>query len=162
MRRFLIAALCMLIVVPPALAGQRSRSGYSRSYSSRSYSAPSRSYSRPYSTPSYRSTYRAPRSTYRAPTRNTYRPSRAATPRPSTRISRAPKYGTPELKRDPAQRAAFQRSRPCPSTGKTSGACPGYVVDHIRPLAKGGADHPSNMQWQTVESAKVKDKWERK
>jgi hypothetical protein len=38
----------------------------------------------------------------------------------------------------------------------------GYVVDHIRPLACGGADEPSNMQWQTVAEAKAKDKWERK
>jgi hypothetical protein len=31
---------------------------------------------------------------------------------------------------------------------------PGHVVDHIVPLACGGADAPSNMQWQTVEEAK--------
>ena len=34
----------------------------------------------------------------------------------------------------------FQREHPCPSTGKTSGACPGYRKDHIRPLACGGSD----------------------
>jgi hypothetical protein len=39
---------------------------------------------------------------------------------------------------------------------------PGYVIDHVTPLAKGGADSPSNMQWQTVAAAKAKDKWERK
>jgi hypothetical protein len=38
---------------------------------------------------------------------------------------------------------------------------PGYVVDHITPLACGGADRPSNMQWQTVADAKAKDKTER-
>ena len=38
---------------------------------------------------------------------------------------------------------------------------PGYVVDHIKPLACGGADDPSNMQWQTDEEAKAKDKVER-
>jgi hypothetical protein len=38
---------------------------------------------------------------------------------------------------------------------------PGYVVDHIKPLACGGADTPANMQWQTIEEAKAKDKWER-
>jgi hypothetical protein len=38
---------------------------------------------------------------------------------------------------------------------------PGWVVDHIVPLACGGADAPSNMQWQTVQEAKVKDKTER-
>lgn len=58
-------------------------------------------------------------------------------------------------------RQAFQHQQPCPATGKTSGACPGYVVDHIVPLACGGADAPDNMQWQTVEAAKAKDRWER-
>jgi hypothetical protein len=38
---------------------------------------------------------------------------------------------------------------------------PGYVVDHIKPLACGGADDPSNMQWQTIAEAKAKDKTER-
>ena len=37
---------------------------------------------------------------------------------------------------------------------------PGYVVDHVVPLARGGADSPSNMQWQTKEDAKAKDKVE--
>jgi len=35
-----------------------------------------------------------------------------------------------------------------------------YVVDHVQPLARGGADSPSNMQWQTRADAKAKDKWE--
>ena len=38
---------------------------------------------------------------------------------------------------------------------------PGYVVDHVTPLCAGGADDPSNMQWQDVSSAKEKDKSER-
>ena len=35
---------------------------------------------------------------------------------------------------------------------------PGYVVDHIVPLACGGPDAPSNMQWQTIAEAKAKDR----
>ena len=54
----------------------------------------------------------------------------------------------------------FQREHPCPSTGRTSGACPGYRKDHIKPLACGGPDAVSNMQWQTVAAARVKDRWE--
>ena len=38
---------------------------------------------------------------------------------------------------------------------------PGYVIDHIVPLACGGSDRPSNMQWQTKAEATSKDKVER-
>jgi hypothetical protein len=55
----------------------------------------------------------------------------------------------------------FQREHPCPSAGKTRGACPGYVKDHVTPLCAGGADAVSNMQWQTVADGKAKDRWER-
>lgn len=54
----------------------------------------------------------------------------------------------------------FKRQHPCPSTGKSRGACPGYVIDHVQALKHGGADAASNMQWQTKEAAKQKDKWE--
>ena len=54
----------------------------------------------------------------------------------------------------------FQRQHPCPSTGSRTGACPGYVKDHVIPLACHGPDAVSNMQWQTVEAAKAKDAWE--
>ena len=65
-----------------------------------------------------------------------------------------------KIKRSPEAKRTFQRSHPCPSTGRTSGACPGYVIDHVQPLKHGGADAPSNMQWQTVAAAKAKDKVE--
>jgi hypothetical protein len=45
-------------------------------------------------------------------------------------------------------------------TGYPNGR-PGYVVDHIKPLACGGVDAPSNMQWQTIAAAKAKHKAER-
>ena len=34
------------------------------------------------------------------------------------------------------------------------------MIDHIVPLACGGADAPANMQWQTIREAKAKDRWE--
>src|SRR6266498_468444 len=55
---------------------------------------------------------------------------------------------------------AFRKENPCPSTGLTTGRCRGYVVDHIKALVCGGADNPENMQWQTIEDAKAKDRWE--
>lgn len=65
------------------------------------------------------------------------------------------------IKRSHAAKTAFERQQPCPSTGKTSGRCPGYIVDHVRALECGGPDDPSNMQWQTTAEAKAKDKLER-
>ena len=56
----------------------------------------------------------------------------------------------------------FQLMHPCPATGRTSGACPGYVKDHMVPLACGGPDAVANLQWQTTADAKAKDKWETK
>lgn len=64
------------------------------------------------------------------------------------------------IKRSRAARDAFMRSHPCPANGHRHGTCPGYVVDHVIALKHGGADAPSNMQWQTVSAAKAKDKWE--
>jgi hypothetical protein len=37
---------------------------------------------------------------------------------------------------------------------------PGYVVDHVIALKRGGADSSFNMQWQTKAEAKATDKWE--
>ena len=65
------------------------------------------------------------------------------------------------IKRSPHVRAEFEREHPCPVTGAASGSCPGYVIDHVIPLSCDGPDSPYNMQWQTVEAAREKDRWER-
>jgi hypothetical protein len=65
------------------------------------------------------------------------------------------------IKRSGAAKDAFKREQPCPATGKSTGRCPGYVIDHVQPLECGGADAPSNMQWQTTAEGKGKDKTER-
>lgn len=75
----------------------------------------------------------------------------------------SPEAEPPRAHRSSSAKAAFAKAHPCPFNGKPSpNKCHGYVIDHIRPLACGGADDPSNMQWQTVEEGKAKDKWERK
>lgn len=63
-------------------------------------------------------------------------------------------------RRSSAAKNSFKRSHPCPSTGRSYGRCPGYVIDHIQALKHGGADEPFNMQWQTISAAKAKDRWE--
>ena len=64
------------------------------------------------------------------------------------------------IARDPRARNEFRRTHPCPSTGSTSGSCKGYVIDHVQPLKHGGADSPSNMQWQSEAEARSKDRVE--
>jgi len=66
-----------------------------------------------------------------------------------------------KVPRSAAARAEFKRANPCPASGKPTGPCPGWIVDHVKPLCAGGADAPHNMQWQTVDDAKTKDRQER-
>lgn len=63
--------------------------------------------------------------------------------------------------------AAFKRHHPCPSTGKTYGACPRWRMDHVVPLACGGCDSVSNLAWmpdaiKSCAGVVCKDRWERK
>jgi hypothetical protein len=68
--------------------------------------------------------------------------------------------GKSNYKRSSSARSQFIKTNPCPLTGQIKGVCPGYVIDHVVPLKRGGADHLSNVQWQTKEETKQKDKWE--
>lgn len=43
--------------------------------------------------------------------------------------------------------SAFKKQWACPVTGAHIGPCPGWAVDHVIPLACGGADAVWNMQW---------------
>lgn len=61
---------------------------------------------------------------------------------------------------------AFKQVHPCPVTLLTSGACVGWSIDHVIPLASGGCDMVENMQWLPVEIKSCagkfcKDRWER-
>jgi hypothetical protein len=80
------------------------------------------------------------------------KPKRQSRAKPAVSLA---KDGNGRIQRSAAARHAFARQ-----TGFPHGR-PGYVIDHIVPLACGGADTPSNMQWQTVAEGKLKDKSER-
>jgi hypothetical protein len=64
----------------------------------------------------------------------------------------------PATKTSPSASARdnFRKANPCPSTGRSTGSCPGYEVEHMNPPACGGADSPGNMQW--VASSAVRKK----
>ena len=95
----------------------------------------------------------------------------------ATDITDDPRYcGEPardvngKIIRSAAVIAQFKRIHPCPSTGKTAGACPGWQIDHIIPLAVGGCDAILNMQYlpnaiktcAATTGIPCKDRWERK
>jgi hypothetical protein len=85
------------------------------------------------------------------------------TSQPTTTTSAKSHTSSSAIQRDEngrIERSSSARQRFMRQTGYPDGR-PGYVVDHIRPLACGGADDASNMQWQTVEQAKAKDRVER-
>lgn len=49
--------------------------------------------------------------------------------------------------RSPQVIAAFKTRWACPSTGKHTGACLGWAIDHVIPLDCGGIDAVVNLQW---------------
>lgn len=61
---------------------------------------------------------------------------------------------------------AFKQIHPCPATGFSTGACPGWSIDHILPLACHGCDEVGNLQWLPNKlktcAGICKDRWERK
>lgn len=158
--RCLTVLFVLALVGPPcpALAqhhgGAHSHGGShsrSRSYAPRSHSHP-RYYSspRPYRHRHYAAPHHHVPRTH-TPKAHAPRPSRPhVSPAPGTRD----RHG--RLKRSLEAKREFERQ-----TGHPHG-WPGHVIDHRVPLACGGADTPSNMQWQTTAEAKAKDRVERR
>lgn len=64
------------------------------------------------------------------------------------------------IQRSEAAKNDFKRANPCPANGRTSGPCPGWVIDHIWPLCAGGCDVVENMQWQAKTDSVRKDRLE--
>ena len=61
----------------------------------------------------------------------------------------------------------FRRLYACPATGQHTGACKGWAIDHVIPLAVGGCDAVRNLQWlpgalKSCPGTVCKDRWERK
>ena len=87
-----------------------------------------------------------------------------ASPYEETRYCGPPKrdkHGV--IVRSPLVLLAFKSWHPCPSTGKRSAdGCPGWAMDHVIPLACGGCDSVSNLQWLPLDLKARKDKFERR
>lgn len=62
--------------------------------------------------------------------------------------------------RSTAVRAKFRKANPCPATGSTSGACPGWQIDHRQALVCGGPDAVENLQWLQIEQHREKTRAE--
>lgn len=72
-----------------------------------------------------------------------------------------------QIARDGTVLREFRGLWACPATGKHDGACPGWAIDHVIPLACGGADALANLQWlpTAIKSGAGewnKDRWERR
>lgn len=155
----IISACCLALSVASSAEGRgtgggHSRSSYSTGGHSRSYSfrsASPKGYSSPrlhYGSSSHRSSI----SHFHAAS---YRGARSHSYSHTARYSfSAARDGQGRIARSSAARYAFMAR-----TGYPHGR-PGYVVDHTVPLKRGGTDAPSNMQWQTKDAAKAKDRWE--
>ena len=146
MRRFVIALVLAAIAISPAGGQSTDSSGTSGRSIDRSEPR----------TSSARSEARNSSTSRTSRARTTGSHARST----STRCTTCERDANGRIKRNPTARRAFQRSHPCPSTGRTIGACPGYIVDHVVPLKRGGADEPGNVQWQTDSEAKAKDRIE--
>jgi 5-methylcytosine-specific restriction endonuclease McrA len=130
--RIQIAFLVAVLALPAALTAQKGHASTTRS-SSKSTSIKSKS-----------SSAKRAKSSAKKPT--------SSVPKKSTLAKRA---SNGKIKRDAAPKKAFMKKSGYPKGRK------GSVVDHIVPLECGGADVASNMQWETVSEAKIKDRTER-
>jgi hypothetical protein len=161
--RMRLVAACALLALAFAIgsAFARGHGGYGHSsYRASSYHYTSRARSsRSYGGSGYRSHAYGSRSHYSTRSHSSSHPFYSR--HPNTRSA----YGVQRnrhgrIARSEHAKRAFERQHPCPSTGRSPGRCPGYVIDHVRALKRGGPDDPSNMQWQTTEAAKAKDRTE--
>ena len=141
MKRFALVGLLFALLLPFDVSAQKSGSRSSSRSSNKSSSKSTSSKSTKTDHVSIGGTKKTRSSTVTS-----------SKPRKSTVAARNAKG---RIQRSSTARAAFMKQTGYPKGRK------GYVVDHIIPLECGGADVPSNMQWQTVQEAKIKDRTER-
>jgi hypothetical protein len=137
LRRIALGLLALTLLLPYGLIAQKGRISSSRS-STRSSSGKST-----------KGTSAKPRITSK---RSSIKSTSSSVPKKSTIAHR---NSNGKINRSAAARYEFMKQ-----SGYAKGR-KGYVVDHIVPLEYGGADIPANMQWQTVQDAKIKDRTER-
>ncbi len=145
-----ILALGLSIALPASAQAQRRSSGHRTSSHSHVTRTPRASVRSRHTT----STHRA--RSYRAPTSHARRTSSRSRPARAHVATARSRSSHNRIQRSASARRGFLRQ-----TGYPRGR-PGYVVDHVVPLACGGADSPSNMQWQTRSAARAKDRTERR
>jgi hypothetical protein len=139
---FVLVLVCILLA-PATIDAQRSK-GVKRS--STTHSSTYQSHSR-----SSSSHYRSSLSRQKKSAPNI----RSSTTHRKSYVTGVQRDSHGKIKRSELSKRQFMKQ-----TGYPHGR-PGYVIDHIIPLANGGRDDPSNMQWQTKADAKAKDRWER-
>jgi len=139
LRRIPLALLAFTLLLPSGLLAQKGRISSSRSTRSSSVRKTTRTSSKPRS----------------ASTRSSSRSTRSKSSSVTKKSTVALRSSNGKIRRSASARNDFMRRTGYPRGRK------GYVVDHIVPLECGGADVPSNMQWQTVQEAKIKDRTER-
>lgn len=98
--------------------------------------------------------YKENRDNFSSTPKPSYSKPNSTSNRNSYQYNYVPRDDNGKIKRNSSAKYQFMKESGFPD-GRT-----GYVIDHIKPLYKGGCDCPENMQWQTIEEAREKDKWE--
>jgi hypothetical protein len=144
--------LALMLTANPFLGSSKSTSSVSHRASS----------TKTYSTHSTRTKAAKPAKVPKAPkvAKASKAPKVTKARRPSGYCASCERDSRGRIMRSESATQTFRHLNPCPATGKSSGGCPGYVIDHVVPLKRGGPDAPSNMQWQTKAEAKAKDRVE--
>jgi hypothetical protein len=139
LKRLALGLLALTLLLPAGLTAQKGHA--SASHSSTRSSSTSKS-------------SKVSSSKAKTTARSSSHSTKSASSRVSKKSTVAQRNSHGRIKRSAAKRNEFKKQ-----TGYAKGR-KGYVVDHIVPLECGGADVPSNMQWQRVQEAKIKDRTE--